>query len=61
MAETPNSVLNVKKAKGVLGIPRSANFTQAEKGLLADLVDVYKDVLENKKTDAVMSKVLCTL
>lgn len=51
-------LMNSKKGKGALGIPRSANFTTAEKGLLSDLVDVYKQVLENKKTDATTSKVI---
>jgi hypothetical protein len=42
------------------GTVRSANFSKVEKSILAELVDIYKDVLENKKTDAATSKVCIT-
>ena len=44
--------LKAKKPKRVVTKPRSANFTPAERSLLTDLVEVYKDTIENKRTDA---------
>lgn len=35
---------------------RAQNFSEAEKMILTDLVLQYKDVIENKKSDAVTSK-----
>ena len=41
------------------GLPRAANFSSMEKELLTTLVTSYRNVLENKQTDAVTTKV-CT-
>jgi len=43
--------------KSSTGVPRSANYSQAEKELLVTLMGRYKHVIENKKTDAVTSQV----
>jgi len=49
--------LNKSKVKNKSLAPRTANFTQAEKSLLTDLVDIYKKTVENKHTDAATSRV----
>jgi hypothetical protein len=48
--------MSVDKKK-LIGLPRSSNFTPADRILLAELVQMYKDVIESKRTDGVTSKV----
>lgn len=35
---------------------RSPNFNAVEKSVLVDLVEIHKDIIENKRTDAVYAK-----
>lgn len=43
---------NVKKTTG-----RTQNFTALEKSLLTELVEMHKEILENKRTDNATCKV----
>ena len=55
IAESISLVNYLNKSK--LKIKKSRHLTEVERNLLADLVDMYKETVENKCTDAATSKV----